>query len=102
MTPGQKREYLLLRANLPLDKIAPMLYGRALMRMNENIQAGLELGLSHEESYQMACEDFVSLPEKLLVMEAQNHNQWFKSMDEQELWEFYREMIMTYGKPKIR
>jgi hypothetical protein len=93
MTKIQKIQYQFLRSFLT-HKNLPMLYAYLSGRMRENIGAGLDLGLSYEESYRMAAEDFFSLPAKMALVELENNDKWFMTLDPAARAEFHRLSII--------
>ena len=101
MTEKQKKEYFFLRNVLSEEKL-PLLRMKQMKRAFQNIQAGLELGLSKEESRQMALEDFVSLPERLVLMEMCSNYQRLSSLDDYEHHRLRQEMIALGIFPKGR
>ena len=95
---NQKLEYIFLRNNLTLNNL-PFLRMMQMRRAQENVMAGLELGLSSEESIKMAMEDFRN-PAELAVEKELNLNLIWLSMQDRR--EIYQEMLVMDMFPNSR
>jgi hypothetical protein len=81
---NQMAEYLALRKFLSI-KTLPLLQAAQIMRAQENIAAGLELGLTYDQSARMAAEDFATPAEKLAVAELADNVRWLYSQDPHDI-----------------
>ena len=91
-------EYIFLRNNLTLNNL-PFLRTMQYKRAQGNVMAGLELGLSSEESVKMAMEDFKSPAERLAEKELMLNIAWISTQDSREV---YQELLTLDMLPNSR
>ena len=83
---NQLTQYAILSKTITyndLPALRMMQYARAAL----NIQAGLELGISYEESAQMAAEDFATPAEILIEAQLREFDREVRSMEDYEIAE---------------
>ena len=83
---NQRLEYIFLRNNLTLKNL-PFLHAMQYSRAQENITAGLELGLSAEESVKMALEDFANPAERTAEQELKLNFAWLLTQDQRDVYQ---------------
>ncbi|MDR1071471.1 MAG: hypothetical protein LBL21_02420 [Rickettsiales bacterium] len=68
-------------------KTLPVLRGIQFARFRENVEAGLSIGLSREESWQLAIEDFRTSEEKAAELMLTDGLRWLATQDIREIRE---------------